>query len=91
MKSCARGTSCRRRLRHGPISTSLARRGPWVTPERERLIERFKFYNRFAGGSRSLVRWPLQQVARWRCANDFYALPVEKLVVERLKPQPKLS
>ncbi|MBC8162750.1 MAG: B12-binding domain-containing radical SAM protein [Roseiflexaceae bacterium] len=65
--------------------------GPWVTPERERLIERFKFYNRFAGGSQSLLRWPLQQIARWRCANDFYALPVEKLVVERLRPLPKLS
>lgn len=65
--------------------------GPWVSPEKYRLIERFKFYNRFAGGRWSPLRWPLQVAARWRCRGDRYAFPLEKLVVERLRPQPRLS
>ncbi|MFQ5742196.1 MAG: B12-binding domain-containing radical SAM protein, partial [Acidobacteriota bacterium] len=49
--------------------------GPWVTEELERYVERFKFYNRFAGGPESWLRWPLQQLARWRCRRDCYSLP----------------
>ncbi len=65
--------------------------GPWVSDEKYRLIERFKFYNRFAGGGFRLLRWPLQVAARWRCRRDRYGFPVEKLLVERLRPQPRLS
>ncbi|MBC8078063.1 MAG: B12-binding domain-containing radical SAM protein, partial [Chloroflexales bacterium] len=65
--------------------------GPWVSAERERLIERFKFYNRFAWGPETLLRRPMQQLARWRCRRDFYAMPVEKAIVERLRPMPRLS
>jgi radical SAM superfamily enzyme YgiQ (UPF0313 family) len=63
----------------------------WVSPEKERLIERFKFYNRIAWGPRRWFKWPLQQLARWRCRRDRYELPVEKVVVERLFPAPRLS
>jgi anaerobic magnesium-protoporphyrin IX monomethyl ester cyclase len=65
--------------------------GPWVTPERYRMIERFKFYIRFAWGPQTWPRRPLQWLAHWRCRRDFYDLPVEKLIVDRLKPLPKLS
>ncbi len=65
--------------------------GPWVTEDKHELIERFKFYNRFAWGPERLPRRPLQLLARWRCAHDFYRLPVEKALVERLKPLPQLS
>lgn len=65
--------------------------GPWVTPEKYEMIERFKFYNRFAWGPETLRRRPLQAVARWRVRKDFYRAPVEKRVVDRLKPLPKLS
>lgn len=65
--------------------------GPWVAPEKHRLIERFKFYNRFAGGGSGPLRRPLQALARWRCRRDEYRLPLEKLLVERLRPQPRLS
>ena len=36
--------------------------GPWVTAEKYELIERFKFYNRFAWGPERLVRRPLQHL-----------------------------
>jgi radical SAM superfamily enzyme YgiQ (UPF0313 family) len=65
--------------------------GPWVSPGKHELIERFKFYNRFAWGPEGWLRRPLQRVARWRCAHDFYRAPVEKALVERLKPLPQLS
>lgn len=65
--------------------------GPWVTDDKHELIERFKFYNRFAWGPERLPRRPLQLLARWRCSHDFYQLPVEKALVERLKPLPQLS
>ena len=69
----------------------IATSNRWMSPERERLIERFKFYNRFAGGPEPWFKWPLQQLSRWRCRRDDYRLPVEKLIVERLFPMPKLS
>ncbi len=65
--------------------------GPWVSREKYRLIERFKFYNRFAGGKSNLLRRPLQTLATWRCQRHFYEIPIEKFIVDRLKPMPKLS
>jgi cell division protein FtsI (penicillin-binding protein 3) len=65
--------------------------GPWVTPEKQQLIERFKFYNRFAWGPETWPRRALQAVARWRCQRDMYRFPIEKALVERLKPLPELS
>ncbi len=65
--------------------------GPWVTPEKHEFIERFKFYNRAAGGRRTWLRRPLQRLARWRCDRDFYRLQLEKMAVERLRQMPRLS
>lgn len=65
--------------------------GPWVSQQKHDLIERFKFYNRFAWGSERWFRRPLQTVARWRCQHDFYDVAFEKRIVERLKPLPELS
>jgi anaerobic magnesium-protoporphyrin IX monomethyl ester cyclase len=65
--------------------------GPWVSPEKQELVERFKFYNRFAWGPETWPRRALQKVARWRCAHDFYEFPIEKAIVERIKPLPRLS
>ncbi len=65
--------------------------GPWVSEEKYRLIERFKFYNRIAWGERNWFYKPVRQLARWRCQQDFYRLPVEKFLADRLIPQPELS
>lgn len=66
--------------------------GPWVTDEKYRRVERFKFYQKYAYGRHPhrLTR-PLQALARWRINRDFYSFPVEKELVERLHPAPKLS
>jgi radical SAM superfamily enzyme YgiQ (UPF0313 family) len=65
--------------------------GPWVDGDTLRLVERFKFYNRFAGGPETWPRRLLQKVARWRCRRDWYHMPLEKMVVEMVKPGPRLS
>jgi radical SAM superfamily enzyme YgiQ (UPF0313 family) len=65
--------------------------GPWVSAAKRERIERFKFYSRFAGGPETWKRWPLQQLARWRMSRDFYGMPVEKALVETLKPSPDLA
>lgn len=65
--------------------------GPWVSQEKHDLIERFRFYQRFAWARRTPLRAPLQALARWRCERDFYQAPVEKAVIEWLRPPARLS
>src|SRR5258706_4991160 len=66
--------------------------GPWVTPERERLVERFKFYQRVAYDEPG-SRWtrPMRRLARGRLDKRVYALPLEKAVGDLLAPAPSLS
>jgi radical SAM superfamily enzyme YgiQ (UPF0313 family) len=61
-------------------------RSPWVEPGKRRLVERFRFYQRVAWARPTAVRAPLQAVARWRLRRDFYRLPIEKAMVEWLRP-----
>ncbi len=65
--------------------------GPWVPPELHLKIERFKFYQQLGWSRPRPWRRPFQALARWRCRNDRYDLPLEKLVSSWLWPQPALS
>ncbi|HEX5692512.1 MAG TPA: radical SAM protein [Roseiflexaceae bacterium] len=65
--------------------------GPWVSPEKYELVERFKFYQQLAWDAPKRWQKPVQQLARWRCTRDFYALPIEKVVSNWLRPQQRLS
>jgi anaerobic magnesium-protoporphyrin IX monomethyl ester cyclase len=66
--------------------------GPWVSREKYRLIERFKFFHelawkRSAGGARRV----LQRLARLRCARDEYRWPIEMVLAKRMLAGPRLS
>ncbi|MCL4300250.1 MAG: B12-binding domain-containing radical SAM protein [Anaerolineae bacterium] len=64
----------------------------WLSEAQKREIEHFKFYQRFAySGNRSPLRWPLQKLSRWRVERRAYALPLERKLVEWLKPAQALS
>lgn len=65
--------------------------GPWVAPEKQERIERFKFYQGlgFSRGPAWLA--PARGLARWRLSRDAYAFPIEKVVSERLRHAAKLS
>lgn len=65
--------------------------GPWVSPERHRLIERFKFYQRLAWNRTASWKRPVQTLARWRLKKNAYGLPVEKLLGDWLWPQAEMS
>ncbi len=65
--------------------------GPWVTPEKYQLVERFKFYNKLAGRKRRWYTLPLQLIARLRCELNLFHLPVEKILADAILPQQELS
>ncbi len=67
-------------------------RAEWVTDRRWRQVERFKFYRRHAfGRERGFLHRPLRLLSRWRIEKHAYTFPVEKLVLDWLRPAPKQS
>ena len=65
--------------------------GPWVSPEKFRLIERFKFFHELAWKRVSRGKRLLQQLARYRCSRDEYRWPVEMLLGRWVVPAKRLS
>jgi anaerobic magnesium-protoporphyrin IX monomethyl ester cyclase len=65
--------------------------GPWVSPEKFELIERFKFFHELAWKRTARGRRLLQQLARYRCNTNNYRWPVEMLFTRWLVPAQKLS
>jgi anaerobic magnesium-protoporphyrin IX monomethyl ester cyclase len=65
--------------------------GPWVSAEKFRLIERFKFFHELAWKRVSRGKRFLQHLARYRCSTDNYRWPVEMLLTRWLVPAQKLS
>ena len=65
--------------------------GPWVSPEKFKLIERFKFFHELAWKRASRGKRLLQKLARYRCSTDNYRMPVEMLLERWLVPTQKLS
>jgi radical SAM superfamily enzyme YgiQ (UPF0313 family) len=65
-------------------------RGPWMTADQWRTVERFKFYARHAWKP-GAWRWPLRATSQWRCRHDWYAMPVEKMIVDLIRPPQQVS
>lgn len=65
-------------------------RGPWISAAQWQKVERFKFYTRHAWKP-GAWRWPLRAASQWRCHHDWYGLPVEKLIVDLVRPQQQVS
>jgi radical SAM superfamily enzyme YgiQ (UPF0313 family) len=66
-------------------------RNEWLTPAQHEEIEQFKFYQRLAYGPQRALRRPLQRLARWRLERRDYRFPVERKIVEWLRPPQALS
>ncbi len=69
----------------------IAGRSEWVSQAIWDKVERFKFYQRYAFGWRGVLRWPLHALSQWRVRHDFYQWPIEKKVVEWIRPRQRLS
>lgn len=65
--------------------------GPWVSKEKFEYIEKFKFYNRLSGGKERMYKKPLQKISRWRIKNDNFSFPIEKTIIETIRPLEKVS
>ena len=65
--------------------------GPWVSPEKYRLIERFKFFHELAWKPAVRGTRQLQRLARYRCRRDEYRWPVEMLLSRWVVPAERLS
>ena len=65
--------------------------GPWVSPQRYRQVERFKFYAQLAWDHPAWLKRPFQKLAQWRCQHDLYALPLEQVFSRWLWPAARLS
>jgi hypothetical protein len=66
-------------------------RGPWVSAELWTRVQRFKFYQQHAFGRHRRVHAPLRWLARRRISADRYGWPIEQLVMNVVRPQPRLS
>ncbi len=64
--------------------------GPWVTPEKFELIERYKFFLDFAFQRPNGLAW-LQKIAQLRVERLDFRWPVEMRLLQRLRPAEKLS
>lgn len=60
--------------------------GPWVSPDKYKLIERFKFFHDLSSGT----SW-LRRLAALRCARKDFRWPIEMQVMNWLRPVEKLS
>lgn len=56
---------------------------PWTDTRTATRVARFMFYQRIGWARRSLVRAPLQAVARWRCRTNRYGWPIEAMALSR--------
>ena len=65
-------------------------RGPWISPETWRQLESFQFYVRHAWAP-GAWRWPLRALSRVRCSRDWYGWPVEKRLVDLVRPPSQVS
>jgi len=77
----ARGYQLPRTLEEWSTFDYVGSAGPWVSGEKYRRVERFKFYQRLAWDR--VARWkrPLQSIARWRCRRDAYGFPLEQVLL----------
>jgi hypothetical protein len=57
-----------------------------------RIVDDFRFYNRYAfAPTRNPIRWGFHALARWRTAHHAYGFPVERRLIERLRPIREVS
>ena len=65
---------------------------PWVSKEKEKFFEAFKFYQKLGYSKRGrTLAYPFKKFGQWRCKNDQYRFPIEKFILEKIKPQQRLS
>ncbi len=66
--------------------------GPWVSKEKERFFEGFKFYLKLAYSEKGgIAAYPLKKLSQWRVKKDNFSFPIEKKLHQIIMPQKTLS
>ena len=81
LEAVARGYKLPRTLDEWSTFDFVGSIGPWVSGEKYRRVERFKFYQGLAWDRVPAWKRPLQRIARWRCRRDAYGFPVEHMLL----------
>lgn len=66
-------------------------KGPWVSNEKFKLVENFKFYNKLSTKRGNIFLKPFNFIASKRINALQFALPLEKKIADTLISKPKLS
>jgi anaerobic magnesium-protoporphyrin IX monomethyl ester cyclase len=89
-QSAARGYVFPRGLAEWADFDYVGGRGPWISRDQWQTVERFKFYTKHAWKP-GAWRWPLRASSQWRCRHDWYDLPIEKMIVDFVRPPQQVS
>lgn len=65
--------------------------GPWVDDKMYEFFERFKFYLKLGYGKKRIYTAPLEWVSRQRIKSNRFEWPIEKWMVDKIRPMQKLS
>lgn len=65
--------------------------GPWVSEEMYSFFENFKFYLKLGYGKKRSFLYPLRYLAQKRVQNNTFKLPWERMLIETVRPQKRLS
>ena len=64
----------------------------WLSDEQRERVDNFKFYQQLAFDRVvNPLRLPLRVLARWRVGRHAYRFPVERRIIERIRPRTRLS
>lgn len=63
---------------------------PWVDQATDQRVRRFAFFNQLGWSRPRRLAAPIQALARWRCRRSFFAFPLEKALIEAMKPSDPL-
>lgn len=63
---------------------------PWVDTATEMRVRRFAFFNQLGWSRPKFYAAPIQALARWRCRNSRFSLPLEKVLIEAVLPSDPL-
>lgn len=64
--------------------------GPWVSDEKYNMVENFKFYSKLAWNKTKWL-YPLKKVAQYRLKKHNYKFPIDRKLIQWVKPTQKLS
>ena len=66
-------------------------RNEWISDAQMQQVEFFRFYQRIGWNDTMPLLGPIRKIARWRCQNHNYHLPLERRLYEWIRPPEKLS